>query len=845
MKPYFSMAPPITIPCVDEDKEDSDPGIDNTFAFRKTTRRPTTSNRIPSPFRDRNEVTNKNRSSMLVGPTMMALESQSRLRMSRQGILHSSQSRDGNESPSNKFSRLEKKYEELPPSTTYGRAISSNHDCSKPRNKKFEDRISDDTYSHNSTVTELTEIPSYSSPAATNGGKTERTFDRAQSACSDGDLPCRNPPMKSAKIARPNMADLLIIRIPTPLQTQITASKQKPLTLTGTNHITQNNTANFSSTKTGNQKNNSSMAVLQCSNAIASSSTTESSPSSTSSAKASPSKATSSENMNAAGSVVENAQSHIQSEKDNISTSLTPKGICKPQSPSLTTKTIRKLIQPKTLIVEKESEKGKVSQQLVAETKEKTTGVNSTANTIVKERVETPQKTETSAMSIIKSSVVQQALSSASATFFSGIQVKSVSTGPSNVNKNLISGQSTTATATTTKKKKTSSGSKRKRTGSNGSSSSQKPKGQSSGRWTQEEHQAFLEGLTECGREWKKVALRIPTRTSAQIRSHAQKYFAKLQRDQESSAANVNVGYVHGDLSTPLTPVGPGLVVGVGGLSGTIIMSPGAAQIAPSVRRNVERIVSNPRAAQREVEDTMEALRERYRQLQQRLEERRRNREEHKKKREQKQQQQLSSASTNTGASSDVSTIASPPTLLQKTKLLNSASRKRLHLPINQQKENIKKLDASGRSTSSPTGDDGSSVCSNVSSIAASRTDLGNEEIIALQVLGDALPRGDSANDLHVLGAEVFQGRGDSSIEADGTMPLMNDNISSSSYDQLAPLPGVANDNDSMMNQGDSITENEINLSNGADASNSGSLSVGGISAMDDPGTIATNATTT
>ena len=39
------------------------------------------------------------------------------------------------------------------------------------------------------------------------------------------------------------------------------------------------------------------------------------------------------------------------------------------------------------------------------------------------------------------------------------------------------------------------------------------------GRWTHAEHQAFLDGLRECGREWKKVAMRIPTRTSAQITS--------------------------------------------------------------------------------------------------------------------------------------------------------------------------------------------------------------------------------------------------------------------------------------------------------------------------------------
>jgi len=50
------------------------------------------------------------------------------------------------------------------------------------------------------------------------------------------------------------------------------------------------------------------------------------------------------------------------------------------------------------------------------------------------------------------------------------------------------------------------------------------------GRWTKEEHRAFLIGLKLYGREWKKVAQRIKTRTSAQIRSHAQKYFAKLSK---------------------------------------------------------------------------------------------------------------------------------------------------------------------------------------------------------------------------------------------------------------------------------------------------------------------------
>ena len=54
------------------------------------------------------------------------------------------------------------------------------------------------------------------------------------------------------------------------------------------------------------------------------------------------------------------------------------------------------------------------------------------------------------------------------------------------------------------------------------------PASPSTGRWTASEHSAFLTGLTLYGRDWKLVSTLIPTRTSAQIRSHAQKYFAKV-----------------------------------------------------------------------------------------------------------------------------------------------------------------------------------------------------------------------------------------------------------------------------------------------------------------------------
>ena len=53
--------------------------------------------------------------------------------------------------------------------------------------------------------------------------------------------------------------------------------------------------------------------------------------------------------------------------------------------------------------------------------------------------------------------------------------------------------------------------------------------GKAEGRWTNEEHNRFLDGMKIYDRNWKKLESYVGTRTSSQIRSHAQKFFNKLK----------------------------------------------------------------------------------------------------------------------------------------------------------------------------------------------------------------------------------------------------------------------------------------------------------------------------
>lgn len=72
------------------------------------------------------------------------------------------------------------------------------------------------------------------------------------------------------------------------------------------------------------------------------------------------------------------------------------------------------------------------------------------------------------------------------------------------------------------------------------------------GRWSALEHQLFLKGtsvshlgLQQHGKNWGKIEMMISTRSSSQIRSHAQKFFSKLNqqnsKDQSVSPISTHV----------------------------------------------------------------------------------------------------------------------------------------------------------------------------------------------------------------------------------------------------------------------------------------------------------------
>ena len=56
------------------------------------------------------------------------------------------------------------------------------------------------------------------------------------------------------------------------------------------------------------------------------------------------------------------------------------------------------------------------------------------------------------------------------------------------------------------------------------------------GRWTEQEQNAFVEGLQKYGKNWKKISQLVKTRSLTQIRTHAQKFFKKTTKGGKALA---------------------------------------------------------------------------------------------------------------------------------------------------------------------------------------------------------------------------------------------------------------------------------------------------------------------
>ncbi|KAJ6830921.1 putative protein LHY isoform X2 [Iris pallida] len=67
-------------------------------------------------------------------------------------------------------------------------------------------------------------------------------------------------------------------------------------------------------------------------------------------------------------------------------------------------------------------------------------------------------------------------------------------------------------------------------------------------KWTEEEHKKFLEALKLYGRAWGRIEEHIATKTAVQIRSHAQKFFTKLEK--EALTKGIPFGQAH-DIEIP------------------------------------------------------------------------------------------------------------------------------------------------------------------------------------------------------------------------------------------------------------------------------------------------------
>jgi SHAQKYF class myb-like DNA-binding protein len=79
--------------------------------------------------------------------------------------------------------------------------------------------------------------------------------------------------------------------------------------------------------------------------------------------------------------------------------------------------------------------------------------------------------------------------------------------------------------------------------------------GLNNGRWSIEEHRKFIMGLFEYGNNWKEVIKLVGTRSTAQARSHCQKFFSKLHKVHIEGITEemCNIKYLHNLYKTKLS----------------------------------------------------------------------------------------------------------------------------------------------------------------------------------------------------------------------------------------------------------------------------------------------------
>ncbi|KAF0696499.1 Aste57867_12755 [Aphanomyces stellatus] len=68
------------------------------------------------------------------------------------------------------------------------------------------------------------------------------------------------------------------------------------------------------------------------------------------------------------------------------------------------------------------------------------------------------------------------------------------------------------------------------------------------GRWSDHEHRLFLQGIEMYGKDWRRIARLVQTRTTVQTRSHAQKHFDRLEKEKRDD---------HGAFKGPSPVVSP------------------------------------------------------------------------------------------------------------------------------------------------------------------------------------------------------------------------------------------------------------------------------------------------